>query len=216
MYSEFVSDPKVQLLAFEDQRHFIALLCLKCNETLDSDAPSPNYRDRMIAKALGLSPDAAMEAKRRLVEVGLIDADWQPTKWDARQYDSDSSTARTRAYRERQREQSHETSQERSENVTVTDKSRAEQSREGRKRPAKRCPPDFVPDLAYASAEVPDMDAEEESRKFRDWEFKTPRSDWAACWRTWVRNARESGRYAKRRPMAGSNPLNPHAHLDMR
>ncbi len=38
LYSEFVSDPKVQLLAFEDQRHFIAILCLKCNETLDSAA----------------------------------------------------------------------------------------------------------------------------------------------------------------------------------
>ena len=99
MYSEFVSDPKVQLLAFEDQRHFVALLCLKCNDVLDSAAPSPNYRDRMLAKALGLSPDAALEAKRRLLEVGLIDDDWQPVKWEARQYEHDVSTSRVRDWR---------------------------------------------------------------------------------------------------------------------
>lgn len=129
MYSEFVSDPKVQLLAFEDQRHFIALLCLKCNETLDSAAPSQAFRDRMIAKALGLSPDAALEAKRRLLEVGLIDQEWQPVAWETRQYESDSSATRTRAYRERLKQEQNETSQERHSDVTVTDKSRAEQSR---------------------------------------------------------------------------------------
>jgi hypothetical protein len=131
MYHEFVSDPKVQLLAFEDQRHFIALLCLKCNDTLDSAAPSPNFRDRMIAKALGLSPDAALEAKRRLMEVGLIGADWHPVKWDARQYESDSSAERTRAYRDRKKAASPVTDAERHSDVTVTDKNRTdtEQSR---------------------------------------------------------------------------------------
>lgn len=120
LYSEFVSDPKVQLLAFEDQRHFIALLCLKCNETLDSQTPSKNHRERMVAKALGLDPASAIEAKRRLHEVGLIDTNWQPTRWESRQYQSDSSTSRVRQWREK-----------RYGNVAVTDKSRAdtEQSR---------------------------------------------------------------------------------------
>lgn len=225
MYHEFVSDPKVQLLAFEDQRHFVALLCLKCNDTLDSDAPTPMFRDRMIAKALGLSPDAALEAKRRLIEVGLITADWQPVKWDSRQYESDSSTARTRAYRERQREQSHETSPERSGNVTVTDKSRTEQNRAEKKTRKRvtgtRIPEDFRPDLAEALRLLPDLDAEAEAQKFADyWKAKTgagaTKADWPATWRNWIRNCAESGRYSRRRPQAGSNPLNPHAHLDMR
>lgn len=123
MYGEFVSDPKVQLLAFEDQRHFVALLCLKCNGTLDSDAPSQAFRDRMIAKALGLSPDAALEAKRRLIEVGVVTDDWQPVKWSERQFESDSSTSRVRKFRAK-----------RSGNVSVTPQNRTdtdtEQNRE--------------------------------------------------------------------------------------
>jgi hypothetical protein len=115
MYGEFVSDPKVQLLAFEDQRHFVALLCLKCNGTLDSEAPSQVFRDRMIAKALGLSPDAALEAKRRLIEVGVVQDDWQPVKWSERQFESDSSTDRVRKFRGK-----------RSGNVSVTPQNRAD------------------------------------------------------------------------------------------
>jgi hypothetical protein len=61
----------------------------------------------------------------------------------------------------------------------------------------RRVPEDFRPDLEYARAQIPDIDAEREAQKFRDWEFKTPRSDWAAAWRTWIQNCREKGQYAK-------------------
>jgi hypothetical protein len=61
----------------------------------------------------------------------------------------------------------------------------------------KKCPPDFLPDLAFALSEIPDVDAKREAEKFKDWEFKTPRSDWAACWRTWIRTARDRGQYSK-------------------
>ena len=118
MYAEFAADPKVQLLAFDDQRHFVMLLCLKCSGTLDSDAPTPEFFDRMIAKSLGLDLLAAQEAKRRLCEVGVIGSDWQPTKWEERQYDSDLSTERVRKYR-----------MKRSGNVSETDESREEKSR---------------------------------------------------------------------------------------
>ena len=124
MYHEFVSDPKVQLLAFEDQRHFVALLCLKCNETLDSKA-IPDLRERMIAKALGLDPSAAAEVKRRLVEAGLITVTWHPKQWDARQFESDTSSARTAAYRQRKKNDRRSdgavTSQERTRSDTDTD-----------------------------------------------------------------------------------------------
>lgn len=62
---------------------------------------------------------------------------------------------------------------------------------------SSRVPADFLPDLEYARAHLPGVDAEAEAQKFRDWEFKTPRKDWAACWRTWVANCRERGQYAK-------------------
>lgn len=85
LYGEFITDPKVQLLDFGDQRHFIGVLCLKSNGTIDSQVPTDEYRERMIAKALGLDVSAAKEAKRRLQEVGLIDELWQPIKWTKRQ-----------------------------------------------------------------------------------------------------------------------------------
>lgn len=66
-----------------------------------------------------------------------------------------------------------------------------------KRRGASRVPEDFRPDLAYARAHLPDVDAEAEAQKFRDWEFKTPRKDWPATWRTWISRCRESGKYAK-------------------
>lgn len=66
------------------------------------------------------------------------------------------------------------------------------------KRKSGRVPEDFTPDVSLALAELPDLDAEREVQKFRDWEFKTPRSDWPAVWRNWIESARETGKYAKR------------------
>lgn len=65
---------------------------------------------------------------------------------------------------------------------------------------SRRAPQDFEPDLEYARGQVPDIDVEREVQKFRDWEFKTPRSDWPAVWRTWIGNCRESGKYARLAP----------------
>lgn len=98
LYAEFAGDPVVQSLAFEDQRHYVVLLCAKCDGTLDRDI-APNVRERIICRSLGLDPVTAAEVKRRLLEVGLIDKTWQPTAWDKRQYISDNSTDRVRKYR---------------------------------------------------------------------------------------------------------------------
>ena len=56
-------------------------------------------------------------------------------------------------------------------------------------KPAKRVPPEFVPDVSLALAKLPDVDVEVEVSKFRDWEFRSPRSDWAAVWRNWIQTA---------------------------
>lgn len=98
LYADFASNPVVQSLAFEDQRHFIVLLCLKCDGTLDRPS-AKTVRDRIICRGLGLDPMTAAEAKRRLREVGLVDEDWQPTGWNKRQFLSDNSTDRVRKYR---------------------------------------------------------------------------------------------------------------------
>lgn len=72
-----------------------------------------------------------------------------------------------------------------------------EGSANGRKRPSRRCPPSFEPDREFAKREIPDLDVDREVQKFRDWEFKNPRSDWSAAWRNWIRTCKETGRYAK-------------------
>lgn len=105
LYTEFASDAKIQMLAFEDQRHYVMLLCLKGNGTLDATVPSEGYRERLVAKGLGLDPSSAAEAKRRLMDGGLIGADWHPIRWEWRQFKSDHDAAeRKRNQRSRERE----------------------------------------------------------------------------------------------------------------
>lgn len=98
LYSEFAGDPVIQSLAFEDQRHYVLILCLKCNGLLDRSVTATR-REPIIARALGLDAASAEEAKRRLMEVNLIDRKWQPLAWNKRQYISDNSTERVRKYR---------------------------------------------------------------------------------------------------------------------
>lgn len=109
MYTEFATDPDIQCLAFEDQRHYVVLLCLKGSGVLDKDYPDPARRYAIIRKTLGLDSTAVDEAKRRLMDAMLIDELWQPLAWDKRQFDSDHSGAeRTRRWRQKR-------------DVTVTD-----------------------------------------------------------------------------------------------
>lgn len=99
MYSEAVDDEKLRLLAFEDRWHFVAILCCKCAGVLDSD--DPLLRRKMAVK-LGLGIRELDEVARRLSEVGLIDFEtMQPLHWDERQFQSDTSTDRVKAYRDR-------------------------------------------------------------------------------------------------------------------
>ena len=207
LYSEFVSDPKVQLLAFDDQRHFIAVLCLKCNEVLDSKATSPGLRERMIARALGLDPAVATEVKRRLCEVGLIGDDWQPKRWSARQFESDISSIRTAAYRQRIKNESRSdvsvTSQERTRSDTdqIQIQNRTDKSREPRatRSTATRLSENW--ELSPESrrfCEAENLDPEQTLAKFRDYWLsasgaKARKMDWAATWRNWCRSEGDRG-----------------------
>jgi hypothetical protein len=73
-----------------------------------------------------------------------------------------------------------------------------------RKRASRRCPDDWKPspeDVAKISRECPDVDMAAAERKFRDHEFSKARSDWAACWRNWMRTDQErSSKANKPRP----------------
>ena len=120
LYAEFASDPDVQSLAFEDQRHYVVLLCLKASGTLDKAYPTLERRMAVISRGLGLDQNTAREAQRRLMEAGLIDEQWQPLGWNERQYQADTSAARTRRWREKRFGDVTVTSPRTSRNVTVT------------------------------------------------------------------------------------------------
>lgn len=105
MYSDFIFDEKIEFLAFEDQRHFVFVLCMKNLGLIDKEYPQPGMLDRVVAKRLGLYGEAFENAKSRLVDAGLIDGAWQPIAWGRRQFRSDTDpTAADRKRRQRERE----------------------------------------------------------------------------------------------------------------
>lgn len=74
-----------------------------------------------------------------------------------------------------------------------------------------RIPDDFQPDLDYARQQIPDINAEAEAEKFRDYWRAKPgqggvKRDWPATWRNWIRTCAESGRYARRGRPAAPGP----------
>jgi hypothetical protein len=115
-------------------------------------------------------------------------------------YDSDRTASGRDAERKRAENESREVprSPDASRDLPLSD-TNTNTVRE-RKRSSRRCPKEFEPDLAFALAELPDLDAEAEAAKFKDCEFKSPKTDWAATWRNWVRTCKERGTYARRAP----------------
>lgn len=103
MYTDFLNDPKMIALAFEDQRHFIGVLALKSDGAID-DVADELLLNRIVAQRLWIDHGVILEVKRRLVTAGLIDAFWQPIAWEKRQRLSDvdgTAAARQKRFRER-------------------------------------------------------------------------------------------------------------------
>ncbi len=210
LYAEFLTDPLMRMLAFEDQRHFVGALCMKAMGALDKAYPSPEIRKCVISSLLGLSArgsgteqSALDAANTRLRSLGLVDENWQPVNWEKRQFRSDREdpTAAERMRRYRAHRNVTDVTDRNVPNVTATDTDTdtdTEKRERGRAKRSSRVPSDFVPEPSVALSQVPDLDVEIETQKFRDWEFKTPRSDWEAAWRNWVRRCKETGQYAKK------------------
>lgn len=198
LYAEFLSDPKMQLLAFEDQRHYVGVLCLKCNGTLETLSIGPEHFERMVSKALGLDPIMGAEVKRRLMDVGLIGEGWQPIAWDRRQYESDSSTARVHKWREERTRNVTETLQQRSRSDSEQIQNRTEQSKKGRAKRApsgRRLPEDWIlsPECEEFARTL-GLDPAAEFHQFRDYWLGVPgsrgvKADWDATWRNSCRRS---------------------------
>lgn len=105
MYTDFLDDPKIISLAFEDQRHFVGVLACKSAGLIDSDCDH-KMRDRIVSQRLWIDFAVILDVKKRLMDAGLIDLFWQPVAWNKRQFVSDhdiSGAERQRRYRENKR-----------------------------------------------------------------------------------------------------------------
>jgi len=97
MYSEFATDPKVQMLSESDQRRYLMLLCLRC---CNGDV---TLQDAECAFQLRISETDYAATKAVLIARGLIDEANHPTAWDRRQYVSDTSKQRVSKHREKKK-----------------------------------------------------------------------------------------------------------------
>ena len=86
LYSKIITDPIVEFLSFEDQRHFVWLLCLKNEGVLDKEYPKEGMLDKVVARKLGLQGESFEGFKERIMESGLVDEKWQPRNWDKLQF----------------------------------------------------------------------------------------------------------------------------------
>ena len=97
LHNEIIHDPKIRALAFEDRWHFVALMALTNDGTLDEPE---DLRDELVSVALGLHGVDLDKCKARLIRMRLIGADWRPCNWDKRQESSDPKAAeRQRRYK---------------------------------------------------------------------------------------------------------------------
>ena len=105
LYSEFATDPKVQMMSEANQRRFVMLLCLRCsNEHV-------TLHDEEVAFQLRISNEEWSATKAVFVAKNMINEDNTPTSWDKRQFASDSSAERVARHREKKKQAC---------NVTVT------------------------------------------------------------------------------------------------
>lgn len=105
MYTDFLEDPKLISLAFEDQRHFIAILALKSSGIIDQEC-ADNVKNRLVSQRLWVDYAIISDVKKRLFDAGLIDENWQPIAWEKRQFSSDrdpTGAERQKKYRNNQR-----------------------------------------------------------------------------------------------------------------
>lgn len=203
-YDGAINDPKVQRLPAETFRAWVNLLCVASAH--DGHLPE-NMGD--LAYEWRCDEKTAKAQLETLIKAGLVDRDetLHPHNWNGRQYKSDSSSNRVKAFRERQTERPCNVSG----NVSVTANETApdtdtEQNREEppvvppvskpkRKarvqRPIEQFDPHRQPDeqdLAYAAKRNTPVDPE--WGKFANYCIanNVTSADFHANWRTWCDN----------------------------
>jgi hypothetical protein len=105
LYTEVVNDPKVQMLPPDIFKFWINFLCLARQGggfVYAENIPEHCWTLRMDEKEFDRCAEFLIA--RNLIDI-VADGMMSPHGWEKRQYESDSSTDRSRAFRERQRQQ---------------------------------------------------------------------------------------------------------------
>lgn len=169
--------------------------------------------------ALGMQDGRAQAIHEAMAARGVVTPGGDVAAWEKRQPKreraDDSSTERSRAFREKQRQaepcnatQRQETprgEESREEQIQAPPASRvppADAGQQPKPRALRRCPESFTPgdDMQqWARAEAPRADYSRELAKFRDHTFQRSISDWPAAFRNWLRRASDD---AAKRPQS--------------
>lgn len=179
MYHEFATDPKIQMLSESDQRRYLMVLCLRCsNEHV-------TLHDEQVAFQLRISNDEWLKTKDVFIHNNLIENNNKPTAWDKRQYVSDSSTARVKAYRDKKKREC---------NVTVTppDTDTDTEKKQKKKKTSGFIKPTIPEIKSYFEEKNYNLDADEFFNHYEanGWmRGKTKIKNWKACARTWLKNS---------------------------
>jgi hypothetical protein len=92
LYSEFMHDPKVQIMSEQDQRRLVMIFCMRCNGDV-------TLQDIHVTFQLRISQQEWEHSKAIFIEAGFIDSDNNVLNWDKRQFVSDSSAPRVARHR---------------------------------------------------------------------------------------------------------------------
>jgi hypothetical protein len=216
LYGEFATDPKVQMLSEAMQRRLVMLFCLECSNGIETFHVTE--RETSIAFALRVSDEEIANTKSVFLAKGFINEDWTLRNWSTRQYESDSSTARVKAWRDKKKMQAQqsETLQKRSSNAP-------EQNRTDTEDKTPCSPPAKKDDEPAAEPESPtEPKAKRKTRlpepfnvsgDMRKWALERApavilvnetekfvnywrgnggtKADWIATWRNWLLKAQE-------------------------
>ena len=104
MYSEFATDPKVQMLPEAMQRRLLMIMCMRCSNSLVT------LQEQEIAFQLRITDAELAETKTLFISKKFIDKSWNVLNWEKRQFASDTSKARVAKHRLLQKEKQIEQS----------------------------------------------------------------------------------------------------------
>ncbi|MEE4662736.1 hypothetical protein V2L09_02235 [Pseudomonas alliivorans] len=232
MYGEFATDPKVQMMSEAMQRRLVMLFCLECSNGIETFHVTE--RATSIAFALRVSDEVLAETKIVFLAKGFINEDWTLRNWSTRQYESDSSTARVKAWRENKKKQLQqgETLQKRSSNALEQNRTDTEQNKNPLNPPAaenetqaanpkpapepkpkrkSRLPEPFnvTGDMRkWAGERSPAVHLINETEKFVNyWRGNGgTKADWPATWRSWFLKAQEDANRRMAGPSRSGGP----------